>query len=144
MRIKSPHDRIDILCKDEDPDLFQEANLQDSMTARKVCAICPAKEDCLQYAIDIHPISGIWGGTSLRDRNVILGHAQPAGRPLTLKAEYLDKIKFLVKIGMTDAAIGRRFGVTRTAIGHFRRRHGIPPNRQRKSATPKQCQSKSS
>lgn len=36
--------------------------------AKTVCAVCPVIEDCLQYALETNQRSGIWGGTSERER----------------------------------------------------------------------------
>jgi len=36
--------------------------------ARRICARCPVKEQCLEYALENHQSDGIWGGTSERQR----------------------------------------------------------------------------
>lgn len=35
---------------------------------KKICAVCPVIEDCLQYALETNQRSGIWGGTTERER----------------------------------------------------------------------------
>jgi WhiB family transcriptional regulator, redox-sensing transcriptional regulator len=36
--------------------------------AKSVCAVCPVIDDCLEYALETNQRSGIWGGTSERER----------------------------------------------------------------------------
>lgn len=36
--------------------------------ARAVCARCPVRVDCLEYALDNDEHYGVWGGTSERER----------------------------------------------------------------------------
>lgn len=40
--------------------------------ARKVCDNCPVKQVCLEYALENKIEYGVWGGTSERQRRVIL------------------------------------------------------------------------
>ena len=39
--------------------------------ARQVCATCPVREPCLEYALAQHIDHGVWGGTSERERRRI-------------------------------------------------------------------------
>ncbi len=36
--------------------------------AQKICANCPVREQCLEYALVEHVDHGVWGGTSERER----------------------------------------------------------------------------
>ena len=56
------------LCKDSDIDFFPETAFPAACKeAIALCAICPVKDPCLQYAIDSHPgVVGIWGGKLFR------------------------------------------------------------------------------
>jgi WhiB family redox-sensing transcriptional regulator len=40
--------------------------------ARRVCADCPVKEPCLEYALTYRIDHGVWGGASERERRRIL------------------------------------------------------------------------
>lgn len=40
--------------------------------ARRICADCPVKEPCLEYALVNRIDHGVWGGTSERERRRIL------------------------------------------------------------------------
>ena len=36
--------------------------------AKAICSFCPVIDDCLEYALETNQRSGIWGGTSERER----------------------------------------------------------------------------
>ena len=40
--------------------------------AKRICADCPVKEPCLEYALEQRIDHGVWGGTSERQRRRIL------------------------------------------------------------------------
>lgn len=39
--------------------------------AKAVCAECPVREDCLEYAVTHRELNGVWGGVSERRRRAI-------------------------------------------------------------------------
>jgi WhiB family redox-sensing transcriptional regulator len=39
--------------------------------AKAICADCPVRHDCLEWAIDHHEVHGVWGGTSAKERRVM-------------------------------------------------------------------------
>lgn len=36
--------------------------------AKRICAMCPVTKECLAYALSQYNCSGIWGGTSHKER----------------------------------------------------------------------------
>lgn len=46
---------------------FPNGNGHEIVAARKVCAGCPVKDECLQFALKYRE-DGVWGGTSERQR----------------------------------------------------------------------------
>jgi WhiB family redox-sensing transcriptional regulator len=40
--------------------------------ARRICATCPVREQCLEYALQFRIDHGVWGGCSERERRRIL------------------------------------------------------------------------
>jgi WhiB family redox-sensing transcriptional regulator len=59
-------------CREEPPSLFFPSDGVGVEIARRLCASCPVKEPCLEYAL-LHRIDhGVWGGTSERERRRIL------------------------------------------------------------------------
>lgn len=59
-------------CSDQPPELFFPSDGVGVEVAKKVCADCPSKEPCLEYALAHRIDHGVWGGTSERQRRRIL------------------------------------------------------------------------
>jgi WhiB family redox-sensing transcriptional regulator len=60
-------------CVTADPDLFfpvatGAAGLQHAEDARRICAGCLVRRQCLQFAMDIGETHGIWGATTPEER----------------------------------------------------------------------------
>jgi WhiB family redox-sensing transcriptional regulator len=58
-------------CKDQPPDQFFPSDGVGVEVARRICADCPVKSPCLEYAMANHIDHGVWGGTSERERRRI-------------------------------------------------------------------------
>lgn len=55
-------------CRGEDPALFFPGPDDDTLAALSICARCPVRQECLEYAIEARERFGIWGGTTERQR----------------------------------------------------------------------------
>lgn len=61
------------LCAEVDPDLFfPEGKGTDSTNAKKVCASCDVRAQCLEYALRTEQQHGIWGGVAIRERRKLI------------------------------------------------------------------------
>jgi WhiB family redox-sensing transcriptional regulator len=54
-------------CRFEDPELFFPISTKgpgraQTEEAKAVCARCPVRQECLEYALATHQEAGIWGG----------------------------------------------------------------------------------
>jgi WhiB family redox-sensing transcriptional regulator len=61
-----------------DPELFHPGRGESTAAAEAVCAGCPVRVDCLEYALAAGEKFGIWGGVSQKARRRIKrarGHA---------------------------------------------------------------------
>jgi WhiB family redox-sensing transcriptional regulator len=59
-------------CVDYDPEgWFPEGKGDDPRPAKEVCAACPVRTDCLQYALDNGLDEGIWGGMTATERGAL-------------------------------------------------------------------------
>jgi WhiB family redox-sensing transcriptional regulator len=58
-------------CKELPPGIFFPSDGVGVDVARKICADCPVKSPCLEYALANHIDHGVWGGTSERERRRI-------------------------------------------------------------------------
>jgi WhiB family redox-sensing transcriptional regulator len=70
----SPRDAIpapwvaDAACVDADPAVFFLGHGQPATEAKAICAGCPVRGACLDYALEGHERYGVWGGLSERER----------------------------------------------------------------------------
>jgi hypothetical protein len=79
--------------------------------ARQVCAACPVRQPCLDYALT-HGIShGVWGGLAERERRPLRSL-----RAATARRERDEAIAAAAAAGHGKAAIGRAFGLTPTSV----------------------------
>jgi WhiB family redox-sensing transcriptional regulator len=56
---------------------------QSTVPAKRVCAACPVRQPCLDFALAINERHGIWGGTSERERRLLRrkrGRTRPGPR----------------------------------------------------------------
>jgi len=62
--------RDDSACAGADSDVFFPPSEDEAaaMPAKKICAVCPVKEQCLEYALTTNQTEGVWGGMSSGDR----------------------------------------------------------------------------
>jgi len=58
-------------CHDHPPALFFPSDGVGVDVARRICASCPVKEPCLEYALANRIDHGVWGGCSERERRRI-------------------------------------------------------------------------
>jgi WhiB family redox-sensing transcriptional regulator len=59
-------------CREVKPATFFPSDGVGVDIARRLCAECPVKEPCLEYALVERIDHGIWGGASERERRRIL------------------------------------------------------------------------
>lgn len=68
-------------CVGEDPELFFPVGttgpaLREAAAAKRVCARCPVRVECLSYALGTAQTSGVWGGTGEEERTELLRTAR--------------------------------------------------------------------
>ncbi|WP_412753963.1 WhiB family transcriptional regulator [Krasilnikovia sp. M28-CT-15] len=59
------------LCAQSDPDAFYPDKNTSALPAKQVCAGCPVRRPCLQYALEHDERFGIWGGLSEKERRAL-------------------------------------------------------------------------
>jgi WhiB family redox-sensing transcriptional regulator len=60
--------RADALCAETDPEAFFPEKGGSTRDAKRVCAGCPVRAECLEFALASDERFGIWGGLSERER----------------------------------------------------------------------------
>ncbi|MDX5567389.1 WhiB family transcriptional regulator [Streptomyces sp. ID05-04B] len=54
--------------------------LREAAAAKRVCARCPVRAECLSFALDSGQASGVWGGTGEQERVALLRTASHDAR----------------------------------------------------------------
>ena len=98
-------------CRGADLEVFFPGRGESADPARQICALCPVRQPCLDYAISNGIVYGIWGGLAERDRRALrTRHLGGARR------ERNEAIAAASAAGYSPAAIGGAFGLTRTSV----------------------------
>jgi WhiB family redox-sensing transcriptional regulator len=63
--------QADSLCAQTDPEAFFPEKGGSTRDAKKICASCDVRAQCLEYALQNDERFGIWGGLSERERRKI-------------------------------------------------------------------------
>ena len=98
-------------CRGADLGLFFPGRGESAEPARRICARCPVREPCLDYALRHGITHGIWGGLAERDRRALRSRHTGAAR-----RERDEAIAAAAAAGSSTAAIGRAFGLARTSV----------------------------
>ena len=59
---------LEAKCLDADPEAFFPEKGGSTREAKRICATCPVRSECLDYALAKDERFGIWGGLSERER----------------------------------------------------------------------------
>ncbi len=98
-------------CRGTDLDLFFPERGESADPARQVCARCPVRQLCLDYALSNRIMHGIWGGLTERERRTLQSRwVQDSRRDRDRAILAADAA------GYTTAAIGRSFGLPRSSV----------------------------
>jgi len=98
-------------CRGSDLGVFFPERGETAGPARRVCAACPVRQPCLDYAITNRIAYGVWGGLTERERRAL--------RSRWVRASRRDRDRAILAAeaaGYTTAAIGRTFGISRTSV----------------------------
>jgi WhiB family redox-sensing transcriptional regulator len=98
-------------CHGVDLDVFFPERGETAGPARQVCAACPVREQCLEYALSNRITHGIWGGLTERERRPLRSRLVQDSRRERDRA-----ILAADAAGYTTVAIGRSFGLSRTSV----------------------------
>jgi WhiB family redox-sensing transcriptional regulator len=61
-------------CRGVDPEVFYPVSDddEDAEEAKSICALCPVREACLEFALTTREKNGVWGGLTERERRRVL------------------------------------------------------------------------
>ncbi len=60
--------REDAACRGVDTDVFFPATDEEAEEAKAICASCPVREECLEFALQTRQEDGVWGGLTETER----------------------------------------------------------------------------
>jgi WhiB family redox-sensing transcriptional regulator len=66
--IEQPSWVRDAKCLQADPEIFFPEKGGSTREAKRICAMCDVRSECLDYALENDERFGIWGGLSERER----------------------------------------------------------------------------
>src|SRR6266567_3750573 len=69
---------IKAACAGADPETFSAATPEAEAEAKAICARCPVRPQCRDYALATAQEWGIWGGLSVAERAALLDPGQPS------------------------------------------------------------------
>ncbi len=98
-------------CRGADLDLFFPERGESADSARRICAACPVRQPCLDYAITNRIVHGIWGGLTERERRALRSRWVH-----TARQERDEAVAAASAAGYSKAAIGRAFGLAHTSV----------------------------
>ena len=72
--------RQEAACRDLDTDLFFPVTEEEAGPAKAVCATCPVREACLEFALLTRQDDGVWGGLDGAERRRLRRRRREAAR----------------------------------------------------------------
>lgn len=127
----------DGLCGQTDPEMFFPEKGGSTKNAKKVCAACPVKAECLDYALERDQRFGIWGGLSERERRRLRApRKEKAQAPRAARVEWSPEedatLRYLASDPeRTNGTIARILGRPQASVRTRRRTLGIEPSPRR-------------
>lgn len=119
------------LCSQTDPAEFFPDRGGSVLAAKKICAACGVRAECLEYALANNERFGIWGGTSERERRRLQDGEQPA--PAQLPRDYTEVDRLLLEGVHTDVAIGHMCNIPKSTVHRRREQLNLKPASQRRN-----------
>lgn len=72
--------REDAACRDQDTAIFFPNNEAGATLAAEICATCPVREQCLEFALQTRQVDGVWGGLTEPERRRVRRRRMAAAR----------------------------------------------------------------
>ncbi len=107
---------LDALCAQTDPEVFFPDRGQNPKAAKRICAQCPVAEICREIAVADPAITGVWGGTTHRERQQI---RRERGLPSEQELERIARkanVRALLARGIGPPEIAESLGVAYQTI----------------------------
>jgi WhiB family redox-sensing transcriptional regulator len=106
--------REDARCAQVDPELFFPEKGQPTSDAKKICATCAVREQCLQWAMAANQRHGVWGGLTARERSSLARGEDSHATARNTERE--DSIFQLHTASVPPTEIALRFAITERSV----------------------------
>ncbi len=103
--------REEAACRGTRIEVFYPGRGETAGPARQVCARCPVRQQCLEFAVSNRIVYGIWGGLTGPERRALQSD--------WLRAARRDRDQAILAAnaaGLTAEAIGHSFGLSRMTV----------------------------
>ena len=95
-----------------DPEVFFGEQLYEISTAKLICADCPIKDVCCDWASK-NSAYGVWGGLTSREREIKFGF-----EPLPTHQDLSEEVRFILDSSIATVAV--KFGVDQRTVIRWR------------------------
>ena len=72
--------RADAACREADVNVFFPTTDEEAGPAKAICAACPVRTECLEFALATRQEDGVWGGLTEIERRRLRRRRQAAAR----------------------------------------------------------------
>jgi WhiB family redox-sensing transcriptional regulator len=103
-------------CRGIDPDLFYPERGESLEAAKQICAACPVRGECLDFALDLNEKFGVWGGKSERERRKLRRRQHG---PTGASDERRRQVRTMHAGGVPVTDIARELGVSTRTIHRY-------------------------
>ncbi|MFF3547126.1 WhiB family transcriptional regulator [Streptomyces platensis] len=114
------------VCTENDFDLFMSDDPADHDEAKQICAVCPARPFCLQFALDEKADFGVFGGLGPNERLRLRGcrpryvsDREPQWQRVL--QEHRQELLRFQSLGLSGAGIGKLLGFPTQAVNRAMR-----------------------
>lgn len=110
--------RPDLACTPADAELFQPGPGGSYSAARAICARCPARDDCLDWALDTGQRNGLWGGLDPDERHQLrpITAARATRKRGEMTPERAAEVRRQAAAGVRYAVLAARYDIGVKAI----------------------------
>lgn len=121
---------IDTPCSQADPECFFPEKGESTANAKRICAGCDVREQCLEWALDNRERFGVFGGLSERERRPLLEQRDTqaaTGRRAAIHFDF-EEFELIISSGTPAEEACHRMGMTPTTlIRRYYRAHRTAP-----------------
>lgn len=122
------------ICAQTGPELFFPDRGGSVTEAKELCADCPIRSECLEYALDNGERFGVWGGLSERERRAVARSRPQQPAPAAPPRDYTEVDELLRAGVFRDTEIAQRCGLPNSTV--YSRREKLQLTEHKDERTP--------